>query len=110
MDFNNMSDEQIIEVMAANIEKMRISKQISAQDMAKKGGYNSQTYSNFINRGSNVRLGTIIQMFRGIGELDKLQKVFEYKKPYSPTDKSIELPRRVFKKTAAKTVKWGDEE
>jgi len=110
MDFNTMSDEQILHHIALNLEEMRIEKQISSEDMARKGGHNPQTFSNFINRGTNIRLGTLIQMFRGIGELDKLQNAFEYKKAFSPSGRYEKLPRRVWKKkTIQSEVKWGDD-
>lgn len=110
MDFNYMSDEQILHEIAKNIEQMRIAKQISSEDMAQKGGHNPQTYSNFINRGTNIRLGTLIQMFRGIGELDKLQHALTYKQPFSPSGKYDKLPKRVFKKrTQVSEIKWGDD-
>lgn len=112
MDFKYMNDEQIIQYIASNLEKMRLSKQISADDMAQKGGYNSQVYSNFKNKNVNIKIETLIKMFRGIDELDKLQNAFEYKEPYSPTKSNKPLAKRVRKKKDEEPsgIHWGDEE
>lgn len=111
MNFSTMSDKQIIEEMAKSLEEMRLINQVSTDEMSKKGGYNSQTYSNFLNRGANIKISTLIQVMRGMGELDKLQKAFDYKIPYSPTGKNSNLPKRIFRKkeNKADVIEWGDE-
>ena len=110
MNFNYMSDTQIIAAIGEHIEKARISKQISSENLAKKGGHHPQTYSNFINRGTNIKIETIIQIFRGLGELDKLQQAFEYKEPFSPSATKKKLPKRIWaKKNINDKIVWGDE-
>lgn len=111
MNINNINDEQIIEFISQNLEKKRLSKKISSEELAKKGGHISQTYSNFINKNTNIRILTLIQVLRGLGELDKLQSLIEFKEPFSPLGNSSELPKRVrtsIKKTTSRP-KWGDE-
>ena len=111
MNLNNMNDNQIIEFIAANLDKKRLSKNIVTEDLAKKGGHVSQTYSNFVNKNTNIRISTLIQVLRGLGELDKLQKLVEYKIPYSPLSNNVELPKRVRKSVDKNGDRplWGDE-
>lgn len=109
MNINNMNDEQILKFISSNLEKKRLSKKISAEELAKKGGYNSQTFSNFVNRNTNVKISTLIQVLRGLGELDKLQELIEYKTPYNPLE-SEKVMKRVRPNTKKITrPKWGDE-
>ena len=110
MNFTNMSDEQIINLMRENIEKKRIHKQIKVSDLAKKGGFSTQVYSNFINRNVNIKINTIIQIFRALDELDSLQDAFIYKEEYSPASQKNSIPKRVRtkKNNVTKRVKWGD--
>ena len=110
MNFNFMSDTQIIAAIGEHIEKSRILKQISSENLAKKGGHHPQTNSNFINRGTNIKIETIIQIFRGLGELDKLQQAFEYKEPFSPYATKKKLPKRIWtKKNTNNKIVWGEE-
>ena len=115
-----MNDQQIIEFIANNIEKKRLSNNISAEDLALKGGHNAQTYSNFINKNTNIKISTFIQILRGLGELDSFQQLIEYKELYSPMNSNNKLPQRVSNKKKihvsnknAQVVnnrpKWGDE-
>jgi len=99
MSFESMSNEQIVEVIAKNIESKRIHKPISSEELAKKGGHKAQTYSNFINRHTDIRISTLIDIFRGLGELDKLEKAFEHKIPFSPLGIMKKTPKKVYKKS-----------
>ena len=111
MNISNMNDEQIIEFISQNLEKKRLSKKISSEELANKGGHVSQTYSNFINKNTNIRILTLIQILRGLGELDKFQSLIEFKEPYSPLGNNNQLPKRV-RRSSKKTIKrpkWGDE-
>lgn len=110
MNLSNMNDEQIISFIAQNLEKKRLSEKISSENLAKKGGHISQTYSNFINKNTNIRINTLVQILRGLGELDNFQELVEYKEPYSPLNTKTELPKRIRKnKVVTNRVKWGDE-
>lgn len=113
MNLSTMNDQQIIEFIADNLEKKRLSNEISADDLAQKGGYNAQTYSNFINKHTNIKVSTLIQIIRGLGELDSFQQLIEYKKSYSPMGVSnTKLPKRIRnhkKQNISNRPKWGDE-
>lgn len=112
MNLNHMNDEQIIKFISENLEKKRLSKSLKSEDLANKGGHGAQTYSNFVNKNTNIRLETFIQILRGLGELDKLQKFIEYSNPYSPMGNNKVLPKRVREKNQKTNnrPKWGDEQ
>lgn len=111
MNIELMSDEQIIKYLAENIEKKRLSKKISSEDLALLGGHKAQTYSNFINKHTEIKIGTFIQILRALGELQGLQNLIEYKEPYSPLGNNTELKKRIRKtnKKSNKNIQWGDE-
>ncbi len=111
MNLSNMSDKEILEFISTNLEKKRLSKKISSETLANKGGYNYQTYSNFINKNTNIRIVTLIQILRGLGELDRFQECIEYKESYRPLENNTKLPKRVRTKSdkKAKRPLWGDE-
>ena len=90
-----MSDEQIIHQIAASINKKRLQKKIKSSDLAAKGGVNPQTYSNFINKGTDIRISTLIQILRGLGELELLEKLFEEKKVFYPSGRRARILKRV---------------
>ncbi len=106
-----MNDEQIIEFISTNLEKKRLAKGLKSEDLASKGGHGTQTYSNFINKNTNIKLETFIQILRGLGELDKFQACIEYSKPYSPMGNNKTLPKRIRQKNKQEKnrPKWGDE-
>jgi transcriptional regulator with XRE-family HTH domain len=113
MNFTTMNDQQIIEFIAENLEKKRLSNEISAEDLAHKGGHNAQAYSNFMNKHTNIKISTLIQILRGLGELDSFQKIIEYKESYSPMNiNSTKLPKRIRnhkKQNIVERPQWGDE-
>jgi hypothetical protein len=55
----------------------------------------------------------LIQIIRGLGELDSFQQLIEYKKSYSPMGVSnTKLPKRIRnhkKQNISNRPKWGDE-
>jgi len=111
MDFNNMSDSEILQEIAKNIDKKRISIEKTSQQLADDGGHNMQTYSNFLNKNTDIRLSTVIQIFRGLDELNQLQKVFEHKEEFSPIKMSLKKTndkKRVSKSKVVKTntIEW----
>ena len=76
MKYQYMSDDLILEHIARSIEEKRIQKGIKSADLAKMGGFSAQTYSNFVNRHADIKLGTLIQIMRALDELDKLEEIF----------------------------------
>jgi len=95
MSFKNMSDEQIIKEIANSIEKKRLQKKIKASELAKIGGFNAQTYSNFINKHSDIKLSTLIQIIKALGELDKLESLFNTREVFNPLTNSTKTIKRV---------------
>ncbi len=112
MDYK--SDEQMMLAIAQSIDEMRRVHGLTTEEMAKKGGFNPQTFSNFLNQGTNIKLSTLLQFLRGVGEVDKLQELFEKKKVYSPLGKNKTLPKKIYasRKDTPKNNKkiiWGDD-
>ena len=83
MSFELMPDKQIIKTIASSLEKKRLQKRIKVEDLAKKGGFNPQTYSNFLNKGTDIRLSTLLQIIRGLGELDEFKRFFQQEESLS---------------------------
>ncbi len=83
MSFELMPDKQIIKTIASSLEKKRLQKRIKVEDLAKKGGFNPQTYSNFLNKGTDIRLSTLLQILRGLGELDEFERFFQQEEALS---------------------------
>lgn len=110
MNFETMSNNQIIEFISKNLDQKRVSKKQTAAELANKGGCNKQTYSNFISKGTDIRLGTFIDILRGIDELENFQKLVEYKEPYSPLGNQTKPQKRVRKTNTPKEnqIEWND--
>jgi len=91
-----MPDDLILKDIAQKIEKKRLAKKIKVSELAKMGGFNPQTYSNFINKNADIKLGTLIRILRAFGELDNFEDVFADKVPASLwMKKSKKTPKRV---------------
>jgi hypothetical protein len=112
-----MLDEQIAQSIAKSIDKMRRVNGLTTEKMAMNGGFNPQTFSNFLNQGSNIKLSTLLQFLRGVGEIDKLEHVFEDKTLFSPTGQAVKIPKKIYASKAkdkksnphVKKIVWGDE-
>lgn len=110
MNIELMSNEQIIKFIADNLEKKRQSKKITSEELAQLGGHKMQTYSNFINKNTDMKISTLIQVLRGLGELEGLQKLIEYKEPYRPLGGKIDLKKRIRKSSINddNKIEWGE--
>lgn len=104
MSYQEMSDEQILKEIASNIEKKRLRKKIRVTDLANKGGYSAQTYSNLINRNTDIKLSTLVQILRGLGELDKLENLFSIKEPFNPLTRQGATAVRIRKPVGAEAI------
>lgn len=108
MNLYDMSDDAIIKFIAQNLEKIRLSQKITGRELAKKGGFSAQTFSNFLNKNSDIKLSTFIQILKGLKKLELLEKL-EYKVTYSPFSNETKLSKRVrSRKIAQKNpIIWG---
>lgn len=113
MNFNLLTDENIIKELGQNYEELRLRKKLSDEDVMKKGGSTKDAIQRLKN-GSNINLINFIKILRGLGELDSLEKVIKVEDSFSIREnKNKPLPRRVFKRKKSDNstdFKWGDDE
>ena len=74
MDWYGMSDIEIIREIVKRIKQIRLSKNISQQTLSGKTGIHRVTLSK-IERGQKISLLTIIQILRGLDELQRLENI-----------------------------------
>lgn len=115
MDLIYQSDEKIMIEIAQSIDEMRRVKGMKTEEMAEKGGFNPQTFSNFLNQGTNIKLSTLLQFLRGVGEVNKLQSLLKKENVYNPLGNNKTLPKKIYdsrKETPQKRreIVWGDDE
>lgn len=96
MNFELLTDEEIIKQLAVRYEKIRLQKRLSEKDISKQGGTNSDALYRF-KKGSNISLSNFIKILRGAGELDSLEKLLKPQEIKSIRVKEEKLPKRVFK-------------
>ncbi len=111
--YSMMSDEDIILDIAERIDALRIRKRLKDSEVQSAGGVSRQLISDFRNGKRSISLKSLIRILRGIGEVDRLQNLFDESSEYSPLapsggeqvrrvrDRERERPERAFK--------WGDE-
>lgn len=111
MDFNLLTNEDIIKELGKNYEELRLQKRLSDEDVHKKGGVSIDAIQRLKN-GYNINLLNFIKILKGLGELDKLQKLLEVKEEFSiqKTTKSAK-PKRIFKskKDINSEFIWGED-
>jgi len=97
MDFNLLTDEDIIKELASRYDYSRLNKKLSEKDVSDKGGTNSDAIYRFKN-GKNISLTNFIKILRGVGELDKLEKLLKTDEYQSIREvKKAKTPKRIFK-------------
>ena len=74
MDWHGMSDKAIIRDIGKRIRQMRLNKNISQKTLSEKIGIHRVTLSK-IERGQQISLLTLIQIMRGLGELQRLENI-----------------------------------
>ena len=74
MDWHGMSDKAIIRYIGKRIRQMRLNKNISQKTLSEKIGIHRVTLSK-IERGQQISLLTLIQIMRGLGELQRLENI-----------------------------------
>ena len=94
MNFNLLTDEDILKELGKNYEELRLRKKLSDEDVMKKGGTNKDAIQRFKN-GSNINLSNFVKILRGLGELDNLEKLIHVEDEFSVIkSKKKPLPRR----------------
>lgn len=113
MNFKLLNNEDIIKEFGKKYEKLRLQKNLSDEDIQKKGGVSKDAIHRLKN-GSNINLINFIKILRGLGELDSLENILNFEESFSIKEKiKRKQKKRVFKKKESiisnKDFIWGDE-
>ena len=71
MDFNNLTDEQILLELTRRVKQLRLNQNITQEELANRAGLHVQTIKNF-ESGKSTKVITLIQILRAFGELNAL--------------------------------------
>ncbi|MBM3709055.1 MAG: helix-turn-helix transcriptional regulator [Actinobacteria bacterium] len=74
MDWYGMSDNEIIRDIGKRLKELRLRKNITQDSLSKKTGLNRVTISK-IERGQKISLLSLIQIIRGLDELQRLDNI-----------------------------------
>ena len=74
MDWYGMTDKAIIKDIGNRLKQIRLNKNISQQELSARSGVHRVTISK-IESGQRTSLLTIIQVLRGLGELQRLESI-----------------------------------
>jgi IS30 family transposase len=110
MDYNTMTDKDIIRDLADRVEKIRIAHHIKESEMEEIAGISRKTLYNF-RQGTGLSLKKFIRLLRAMKEADRLQRMFPESESYSPRGRDIsDRPKRVRdKQKSEERFQWGDE-
>ncbi len=113
MDFNLLTDEEIIKELAFRCDSIRLDKQLTEKDVSQVGGTTIDAIYRF-KTGKNISITNFIKILRGIGKLDDLDQLLKDNSPKS-IRKNIVIRRkkRVHKSSQSNEKRdyvWGDDE
>lgn len=122
MDFNHMSDQNIMAVLGARFRAARLNKNLSAVELAERAGITSRTITNIETGKKSASTATLISLLRALGQLDELNNFMPEPPPKAASMiKQAKLAGRrrqraspkaskvVAGKKLNKPFKWGDE-
>ncbi len=72
MDFNSITNENIMKILGERIQQKRLNKNMSQEDLAKKAGVSRRAIY-LIESGHPTTLNTFISILRGLNVLDELE-------------------------------------
>ena len=111
MDYNLLTDDDIVRDLANRFEKLRVNKHLKEMDLEELAGISRKTLYNFRHGAASINLKSFIRLLRAVDVVDRLQLIFPEQESYSPKENTIKvLPKRVRDKRNLKgEFKWGDE-
>jgi transcriptional regulator with XRE-family HTH domain len=114
MHYSLLDDISILADIGQNLDKLRISKNLTMAQLAEKSGVSENTIRRIINSKTDPSFSNIIRIYRGLGELDALQNFFTYSEPkdlYRTGAKTRRVRVRTTQPRQAtfSRPKWGDE-
>ena len=97
MDFNLHTDKDVIKELGSRYEKTRLQNGLSDKDVSKKGGATIAAIQR-LKSGENINLVNLIKILRGLGEINRLDKLLVIEDNFSiRKDIKKSTPKRVFK-------------
>ncbi|MBN2653921.1 MAG: helix-turn-helix transcriptional regulator [Nitrospirae bacterium] len=111
MGLELLTDNEIIEELGKRLDLVRRSKQVQLAELVKKSGVNHDSLNRFFNGKGSISLKTFVRLVRGLGEADKLDKLFVLQNEFNPTQQKPAIPKkRIYAKNRKPgAFKWGDE-
>ncbi|MCJ8311728.1 MAG: hypothetical protein MJK11_02010 [Pseudomonadales bacterium] len=113
MKYHLMTDVQIMEDLGKQFEQLRLFKNLTVDQVCEQGGTNKLTVNRFTHNKNAIRLDGLISILRGVGELDKLEALFELPEKITFEKSDVIKKKRVRKPTQSKKlneIKWGNDE
>ena len=111
MNFELMTDRDIVIVLGRQYDQLRRHKQLQDKEILATSGTSSSVLAKFRGGKGNITLETFVKLMRAVGELDKLESLLPVPEQYSPTQQKKVLPERVRKpKNVKSTFKWGNDQ
>lgn len=110
MSFTLVNDEEVLHRLAGQFDQLRRQKGLMDSEIAARGGTTVVTISNF-RSGANINLTTLIRLLRGLGELDRLESLFQGSGHWHPDPKARPAPKKRVRRSQVRPdgFKWGDE-
>lgn len=112
MNFSLMNDDEILSELAGRIDLLRRSQQLTDKELVEKSGSSLAALNRLRSDKSGISLLNFVRLLRGLGLLERLDKLLEVDSGYSPAAQTeTELPKRIRKKKSRPDdFVWGDDE
>ncbi|KGE73418.1 helix-turn-helix domain-containing protein [Spirochaeta lutea] len=117
MKYSLMNDQDIMEDLARRIDSLRIQKHLKDSDIESLGGISRQLLSDFRRGKRGISLKSFIRILRGLGEIDRLDRMLPREREFRPHPDSRTLPVRDDQSRRVRDTgrprrefTWGDEE
>jgi len=111
MNFNIMTDHEVVIALGQQYDHLRRHKQLQDKEILAASGTSSADLAKFRSGKGNITLETFVKLMRAVGELNSLEKLLLVPGQYSPTAKKIELPERIHKSKLPKSsFTWRDDQ
>ncbi|MBR1477296.1 MAG: helix-turn-helix transcriptional regulator [Lachnospiraceae bacterium] len=107
---NDVNTEAIIKELGKKIKLYRIMKEMTQQDLVDKTGISKRSISR-LEQGESVNTDILFKALLALDLGDNIEQLVpdQTRRPSYYLEDSNSVPKRVRKKTAKKSFKWGDE-
>ncbi len=112
MNFNLHTDKDVIRELGYRYEKIRLKNGLSDENVSKKGGATIAAIQR-LKSGENINLVNFIKILRGLGEINRLDKLLVIEEDFSIRETIKKTtPKRVFKNKKSDVYNdfvWGED-